>query len=176
MGRLKGVTVTWLRYPHAAALMLAAAGLLASCGVVHAGASSGGRPWWPTGVSMCGPPAQVRLHGHVMPIGNCAGMLLVPPQQVTLDVGQRIDVHMTEEGAGPHGNKLVPVMPLPRSSRPSVVMRSAISPDRATATYRAVRPGRAVLTSSRTFCLHTRHQRDRETTASCPVVKVVVIP
>jgi hypothetical protein len=34
-------------------------------------------------------------------------MLGVPAQQVTLDVGQRIDVHMTEEGSGPHGNKLV---------------------------------------------------------------------
>jgi hypothetical protein len=111
-----------------------------------------------------------------MGVGNCAGMLLVPAQQVTLDVGQRIDVHMTEEGTGPHGNKWVPAIPLPRSSRPSVLMRSAISPDRATATYRAVRPGHAVLTSSPTFCLHTRHHQDRETTGSCPVVEVTVIP
>jgi hypothetical protein len=125
---------------------------------------------------MCGPPSQVRLHGHVIPVGNCAGMLLVPAQQVTLDVGQRIDVHMTEEGAGPHGNKWVPAIPLPRSSRPSVLMRSAISPDRATATYRAVSPGNAVLTSSPTFCLHTRHHHDRETTGSCPVVEVTVTP
>ena len=104
------------------------------------------------------------------------GMLLIPPQQVTLDVGQRIDVHMTEEGAAPHGNKWVPAFPLPRSSRPSVLIRSAISSDRATATYRSVRPGHAVLMSSRTFCLHTSHHRDRETTAGCPVVEVTIIP
>ena len=171
------MTVTWMRYPHAAALMLTAVGLLASCGVVHAGASSGDRPWWyRTGVSMCGPPAQVRLHGHVMSVGNCAGMLLVPAQQVTLDVGQQIDIHMTEEGTGPHGNKWVPAFPLPQSSRSSVLTRSAISPDRATASYRAVRPGHAVLMSSRTFCLHTRHHGFHETTASCPVVEVTVIP
>src|SRR5262249_40084864 len=87
--------------------------------------------------------AKVRLHGHVMDVGNCAGMLGVPAQQVTLDVGQRIDVHMIEEGTGPRGNKWVPAIPLPASSRPSVLVRSAISPDRATATYRAVRPGPA---------------------------------
>lgn len=103
-------------------------------------------------------------------------MLVVPAQQVTLAVGQRIDVHMTEEGTGPHGNKWVPAIPLPASSRPSVLIRNAISPDRATATYRAVHPGHAVLTSFPTFCLHTRHHRDRETTASCPVIEVTVAP
>jgi hypothetical protein len=124
----------------------------------------------------CGPPAQVRVHGHVRFVGNCAMMLLVPAQRVTLDVGQRIDVHMTEEGSGPHGNHLVPAIPLPASSRPSVLARSAISPDRATATYRADGPGQAVLTSARTFCLHTRDHRDRETTGSCPVIEVTVVP
>jgi hypothetical protein len=102
-------------------------------------------------------------------------MLLDPAQQVTLDVGQRIDVHMTEEGTGLHGNHWVPAIPLPASSRP-VLIRSAISPDRATATYRAVRPGHAVLTSSPAFCLHTRHHRDRETTGSCPVIEVTLVP
>jgi hypothetical protein len=111
-----------------------------------------------------------------MSVGNCAGMLGVPAQQVTLHVGQRIDVHMTEEGSGPHGNKLVPAIPLPASSRTSVLIRTAISPDRATATYRAVGSGHAVLTSSRTFCLHTRHHRIRETTGSCPVIEVTVVP
>lgn len=125
----------------------------------------------------CGWPAQVRLHGHVMRAGNCAGMLLVPAQQVTLDVGQRIDVHMIEESSGLHGNKWVPAIPLPASSRPSVLIRNAISPDRATASYRAVRPGHAVLTSSPAFCLHTCDHRDWETTGgSCPVVEVTVVP
>lgn len=103
-------------------------------------------------------------------------MLGVPAQRVTLEVGQRIDVHMTEEGSGPQGNKLVPAMPLPASSRPSVLSRTAISPDRATATYRAAGPGQAALTSSRAFCLHTRHHQFRETTSSCPVIEVTVVP
>jgi hypothetical protein len=52
-----------------------------------------------------------------MGVGNCAATLLVPAMKVTLDVGQRIDVHMTEEGTGPHGNRMVPAIPLPASSR-----------------------------------------------------------
>jgi len=154
---------------------MVAAGLLAACGLAHAGSSSSDRPWWSHMNGACGSPAQVRIGGHVMLVGNCAGMLLVPAQQVTLDVGQRIDVHMTEEGMGPHGNRMVPAIPLPASSRASVLMRGAISPDRATGTYRAVGPGHAVLTSSSTFCLHTRHHRDRETTGSCPVIEVTVV-
>jgi len=169
--------VNRLRRNAVVAFVASAAGLLASCGVAHAGAASSGRPWWwSQTVSFCGHPAKVRLHGHVMDVGNCAGTLGVPAQQVTLDVGQRIDVHMIEEGTGPRGNKWVPAIPLPASSRPSVLVRSAISPDRATATYRAVRPGHAVLTSSPTFCLHTRHHQFRETTGSCPVIEVTVIP
>ena len=153
-----------------------AAGLLAACGVAHAGSASSDQPWWSHMNGACGPPAQVRIGWQVRLVGNCAGMLVVPARQVTLDVGQRIYVHMTEEGMGPHGNRWVPAIPLPASTRPSVLMRSAISPDRATGTYRAVGPGHAVLTSSPTFCLHTRHHRDRETTASCPVIEVTVVP
>jgi len=103
-------------------------------------------------------------------------MLLVPAMKVTVHVGQTIDVHMTEEGAGPHGNRLVPGTPLPQSSRQSVLKRGAISANRATGTYDAVRSGSAALPPSPLFCLHDRHHRDRETTASCPVIEVTVIP
>lgn len=96
--------------------------------------------------------------------------------RLTAHVGQRIDVHMTEEGMGPHGNRLVPAIPLPRSSRPSVLTRGAISADRATATFQAVRSGHAVLASSTAFCLHIRHHGDRETTGRCPVIEVTVLP
>ena len=174
--RLRPVRVTRLRRATVAPFVVAAAGLLASCGVAHAGAASSGRPWYSTWSGGCGPPAVVRVDGHVMGVGNCAGMLVVPAQQVTLDVGQRIDVHVTEEGTGPHGNKRVPAIPLPASSRPSVLIRSTVSPDRATATYRAVGSGDAVLTSSRAFCLHVRHHRDRETTGSCPAIEITVVP
>ena len=93
-----------------------------------------------------------------------------------LDVGQQIDVHMIEEGAGPRGNQWGPAIPLPASSRPSVLVRSAVSQDRATGSYRAVRPGQAVLASPRTFCLHARDHLDQETTGGCPVIEVTVVP
>jgi hypothetical protein len=99
-------------------------------------------------------------------------MLGIPAQKVTVHVGQQIDVHMTEEGSGPSGNRFVPIYPLPRSSRPSVVMLMAISPDRATGTYRAVRPGHVALIS-RASCSDYRHPQ--EITANCPVIEITVI-
>lgn len=166
-----------VRHLLVAALVVTAVALLASCGTAHGGTTSGGRPWWvQSRVSACGPPAWMRLGGHVMPVGNCAGMLLVPAMKVTAHVRQRIDVHIAEEGMGPHGNRVVPATPLPPSSRPSVLTRGAISADRATATFQAVRSGHAVLASSPAFCLHIRHHRDRETSGRCPVVEVTVLP
>jgi hypothetical protein len=124
---------------------------------------------------MCGPPAWVRFDGHVGGVGDCAGLLLVPAVKITVHVGQRIDVHMTE-GSGPHGNRWVPAIPLPRSSRPSVVLPGAISPDRATETYRAARPGHAALASHTWACLVVRHRQSREVTGNCPVVEITVVP
>ena len=111
-----------------------------------------------------------------MPVGNCAGMLVVPGQHVTVHVGQQIDVHMTEEGTGPHGSRMVPAIPLPHSSSPAVLIPGAISPDRATGTYRAARPGHAALTSPRTFCLITGQRRaSHEIVGNCPVIEVTVV-
>ena len=45
-----------------------------------------------------------------MPVGDCAGLLGIPARQVTLEAGQRIDVHMTEEGTGLHGDHWVPAL------------------------------------------------------------------
>jgi predicted RecA/RadA family phage recombinase len=105
-----------------------------------------------------------------MAVGDCAGYFLIPAQKATVRVGQEISVHMTEEAAGPSGNRLVPVFPLPHSSRPSVLAAGAVSPDRATGTYRAIRPGQAVLVS-RAWCL----AGNNEITGSCPVIVVTVL-
>lgn len=172
--RLRAVWVTWRRHMGVAAFVVAA-GLLAACGVVHAGSASGARPWWSQSGS-CGFPALVRLPGRVMNVGTCTGFLEIPAPRVTMDVGQRIDVHMTEEGAGPSGNRLVPMIPLPRSSRPSVATPGAISADRATGTYRAVGPGHAVLMSRAGACLVTRHRELQRATGGCPVIEVTVVP
>jgi hypothetical protein len=112
----------------------------------------------------------VQLDGRVIAVGDCAGYFLIPAQKATVRVGQEISVHMTEEPAGPSGSRLVPVFPLPRSSRLSVLADGAISPDTATGTYRAIRPGWAVLIS-RAWCL----ARNKEISGSCPVVDVTVL-
>jgi hypothetical protein len=119
----------------------------------------------------CGTPALVRVDGQVIPVGDCAGIFLVPAQQVTVQVGQQIDVRMMQETAGPSGNHLVPMFPLPRSSRPAVVADGTVSQDRASETYRAIRPGHAVLTT-RAWCL----VGSGEIRGSCPVLDVTVVP
>jgi hypothetical protein len=107
-----------------AAFVAVAAGLLASCG---------GKPWWSqTRSSACGPPALVRVGGHVKLAGDCAGMLTIPALNLTVHVGQQIDVHVL---AGP----------VPRSPRPSVLMPTSIGSGPATATYQGVRPGQAAV-------------------------------
>ena len=113
----------------------------------------------------------MRVDGQVIPVGDCAGILLVPAQQVTMQVGQQIDVRMMQETAGPSGNRLAPMFPLPRSSRPAVVADGTVSQDRASETYRAIRPGYAVLTT-RAWCL----VGSGEIRGSCPVLDITVVP
>jgi hypothetical protein len=99
-----------------------------------------------------------------MGVGTCSGQLSIPGLKVTLPVGQRIDVHMTA-GAVPH------------SSLPAVLAPGAVSQDGATQTYRADRPGQAVLVSGARGCLILRHRQAREvTTRTCPVATVSVVP
>jgi hypothetical protein len=134
------------------------------------GATASSRPWWyRTGVTTCGTPALVRVAGQVIPVGDCAGIFLAPAQQVTVQVGQQIDVRMMQETAGSSGNHLVPMFPLPRSSRPAVVADGTVSQDRASETYRAIRPGHAVLTAWRLV-------GSGEIRGSCPVLDITVVP
>jgi hypothetical protein len=165
------------RVRYLAVVALAAPSLLASCGVTHAGTALGGKSWWAQArASACVPAAFVRVDGHVTGVGNCAGMLVVPALKVTLDAGQQIGIHMMEEGTGPHGNQMVPAIPLPRSSRSSVVRLGTVSSDHATGTYQAIRPGHAALISSPTWCHVTRHRQLVKVSSSCPVVEVTVVP
>jgi hypothetical protein len=93
------------------------------------------------------------------------GLLSRPPVKVTLHVGQRIDVHLT--GAG--------YVRLPHSSFPSILAPGAVSQNRATQTYRAARPGHAVLISDTQACLAHRHMEVKEIPGSCPVLAVTVV-
>jgi hypothetical protein len=142
-------------------------GLVAGCGST---------PWWqgfgPGGVSACGGPAWARVAGNVMAAGDCAGYLVIPAGKVTLHVGGEIDVRMTEDSSG-DSTRLVPVYPLPHSSRSSVLKHTATSPDGAAAMYIAEHPGHAMLISHGS-CFGprpiVRYQVD------CPVLDVTVIP
>ena len=165
----------WVRFAAVGAF-LAAAGLLVSCSAAparphvtgaHTQTSASGRPWWyQRGVTPCAAPALVRARGHVLGAGTCTGLLSVPPLKMKLAVGQRVDVHMT--GAG--------TARLPHSSFPSVLAPAAVSQDRATQTYRAARPGHAVLIPDAKACLALRHREVKEIPGSCPVVAVTVVP
>jgi hypothetical protein len=88
------MAVTGRRYPALAAFLVAA-GLLVACGSVQASPAS--RAWWSRVSGACGPPAVVRLDGHVMLVGDCAALLVIPATKVAMHVGQQIDVHMTGE-------------------------------------------------------------------------------
>ena len=135
----------------------------------HAGAAAGSRlqvadgPWWSQArPTPCGPPALVRAAGHVLGVG--CGQLSNPPVKVTLTIGQRIDVHMML-GAVPH------------SSRSAVLAPGAVSDAGATQTYRADRPGQAVLISDARECRLLRNQQARQAAIrTCPVVTVNVVP
>jgi hypothetical protein len=169
------MSMKWVRFA-AAGLSLAAAGLLVSCSAAparsHAAGtvkhtSASGKPWWYQGrVSLCAEPALVRTGGHVMGVGTCMGLLSRPPVKVTLHVGQRIDVHMTDAG----------YVRLPHSSFPTILSPGAVSQNRATQTYRAARPGHAVLISDTQACLARRHMEVKEVPGSCPMMAVTVVP
>jgi hypothetical protein len=145
--RFSVMSVTRPQLAAIAALTVTTAAQLAGCTT----SMTSPMPWWyRPGVTTCGPPAQVRIGGHATFVGGCDGTFGEPTLNVTVQPGEEIDVHMTQEPAGPTGSQIVPIFPLPRSSQSSVVEFWATSSDRATGAYRAVRSGYAVLLSQGT--------------------------
>ena len=133
---------------------------------------SGAAPETP-GVSSCGIPAWVSADGKVTGVGSCAALFLIPAQAVTVQAGQQIGVQMLQEEASPGSPQvLVPVYPLPRSTDSWVLARTYVSSDQATATYTAMRPGRAVLVT-KADCLPPGTLRSE--VKNCPVINVTVI-
>jgi len=153
-----------IRRPSALSLVVTAL-LMTGCST-----SSSSAPWWGhSGATTCGSPAVARVAGHIMNVGSCAGSFWLPVPEVILHIGKTIDVHMTEQGTGPSGNRLAPASPLPDIPGASVLKRTVTDPDKATATYKAVHPGHVVL-ATRGRCLLDGQERP-----SCPVVDVTVI-
>jgi hypothetical protein len=117
--------------------------------------------WWkPDPAPNCGSPALVRVSGRVELVGDCAGLLIIPADAMTLRVGQRIDVHVLD-------------VSLPRSSDRAVLAQIAGSPNGATGTYQALRPGYARLVSAVGWCVGL--QVKGEIKGSCPLLDVTVL-
>jgi len=143
---------------------------LALVALLAAGCSSN-KPWWSeSGATSCAPPALLHAAGRVSSLGSCAGIFLTPPQKVTLNVGDTIDLHITQEGGGPSGSSAVPVPPsqLPVVSGSSVVTRTAASSGQGTATFKAEHSGQVTLTIPGR-CLLDGHRR-----TGCPILAVTV--
>jgi hypothetical protein len=172
----------WLTLTAAAAIVLTAAACSASPGGTHAtkpppaatraGPSASVAPpaikvaatadWWTATIDQapnCGPAALLRQAGRVERLGDCAGLLLVPPASLTLTVGERIDVHIG--------------FPLPRSSDPAVLAQTTVSPDGRTGTYQALSPGHVTLISAHSWCVGLKIKN--EVKGNCPVLAVTVL-
>lgn len=124
------------------------------------------KPWWlSTEVTTCGSPAVYRIVDGFVRLGDCAGLLLDPPQVLRIGVGDVVEVHMTL--ASPGGP---PIYPLPISSDQAVLMLESSTSD-GTASFRAIGFGTATLTSTG-HCLN--NVTNTETNGPCPVLLVKV--
>jgi len=149
-----------MRRGYGALSLVVIFGLAAGCGSTP-----------PPEVTNCGFPVRVRVAGNTMTVGDCAGHLVIPAKKVTLHVGEKIDVYMTETWS-PDDTHLVPLDPLPRSSRSSVLKRIATRVNAAVGTYIAEHPGHAMLIAHAS-CIGPG---PLDHPLSCPVLGVTVIP
>lgn len=144
---------THARRPHRAASRPAASPTIA---VLATSAWWKRDPW-----TFCDSPALVRVSGRLRPVGDCGGLLIIPPDAMTLHAGQRIDVHIL-------------TVSLPRSSDRAVLAQITVSPDGATGTYQALRPGHAKLISAGGGCVGLKVSG--EIKGNCPFLNVTVLP
>jgi hypothetical protein len=168
----------WLTLTGAAAIVMAAAACSGTSASTHASGprrAAASRPaaspaiavvttsaWWrPYPAPNCGSPAFARVSGRVELVGDCAGLLVIPAGAMTLRAGQRIDVHVLD-------------VSLPRSSDRAVLTQITVSPDGATGTYQALRPGHATLISAAGWCAGLKVKG--EIKGSCPFLDVTVLP
>jgi hypothetical protein len=175
------MTRRWLTLTAAAAIAIAAAACSSSPPGTHAaklpraaarGSASAARPvikvtatadWWTAMIDeapACDSAALLRQTGRVERLGDCAGLLLVPPASLTLTVGERIDVYIGS-------------FSLPRSPDPAVLAQTTVSPDGRTGTYQALSPGHLTLISARSWCVGLKIKN--EVKGNCPVLAVTVL-
>jgi hypothetical protein len=100
--------------------------------------------WWgdPDTMYNCARPGSYQIGYRAAPLGDCNGMFNEGPPELTLDVGEDFDLHMTIPADGAQ-----PVWPLPEADDRTVVDSWLIF-DRATMTYRGLVPGTTRLVSA----------------------------
>jgi hypothetical protein len=109
----------------------------------------------------------------MLAVGGCAGDFSMSAPAVTVQAGQQIEVQMLQEEAIPGSMRvLVPAYPLPRSTNSWILVRTLANSAQATATYTAMRPGRAALVT-KAYCLSSGTPRSEP--KNCPVIDVTVI-
>ncbi len=151
---------------------LGAAAVLLVAVAVWRFASSTASPWWASGIppTTCAWPAVYRTAAVTREgLGGCAGVLLDPPANVRLHVGEELDLHLTT-GAALGSLPPAPEYPLPTSPDTAVLRLIAVTDGGATGVYRAAGPGTVTLTSGG-FCIHKSGQ---ETEGVCPLLTVTV--
>ena len=168
----------WLTLTGAAAMVLAAGACSGTPTSTHASRprrAEASRPaasptiavmatpaWWKHDPwTFCDSPALVRVSGRIRTVGDCGGLLIIPSDAMTLRAGQRIDVHILD-------------VSLPRSSDRVVLTQITVSPDGATGTYQALRPGHATLISAAGWCVGLKV--NGEIKGNCPFLDVTVLP
>ena len=117
---------------------LGAAGVLIVAIVAAHSASPTTSPWWASGIppTTCAWPAVYRTAAVTREgLGGCAGVLLDPPAEVRLHVGEELDLHMTT-GAPQGSLPPAPEYPLPTSPDAAVLRLVSVTDDGATGVYR----------------------------------------
>ncbi len=110
------------------------------------GPAPGASPWWAhEGIINCGFPAEYRAHDQVRSLGDCAGLLGEPAHQVSLRVGDKLDLKMSVQTSS--SGQLVPIYPLPTISDPQVLALVRTGDGDSSAVYRGASPGTTALTS-----------------------------
>jgi hypothetical protein len=132
------------------------------------------RGWWGDDADhgYCIPPASYLLDGKAYDLGNCMGLFPGPsanPQIITLVVGEHFQVHMTLISAAVPR----PLNAVPTSSDPDVLEEELVI-DTATASYRAVSPGTALLMTTGSWCLVSTPSGLVQGTSPCRVAEVHV--
>ena len=126
--------------------------------------------WWgdPDGtVNGCAAVGHYRIGYRVAQIGTCDGMLGGPPE-LTLDVGEDFDLHMTIPAAGAS-----PIWSLP-VAEDELVAIGWLAFDPATWTYRALSPGTTRLVSGTPCDPHA--PQTPSPTNGCPILLIHVRP